>query len=126
MTASARSSSSAHCYPESEMELTQQQARTLERLQAQGFQIVAFALYGNCIGVRKGNCAALLAPVMPEGFAVYGVPAWLVGDNFGVRVKRDDREWFVWKKERVEATPERVAELERFSGELADALLPTI
>jgi hypothetical protein len=108
------------------MELTQQQARSLERLQAQGFQIVAFALYPNYLGVRKGNCAALLAPVMSEGFAIYGTPTWLVGDNFGVRVKRNDGEWFVWKKERVEATAERVAELERFSAELADALLPTI
>jgi hypothetical protein len=109
------------------MELTQRQARSLERLQALGFQIVAFALYPNYLGVRKGNCAALLAPVMPEGFAVYGAPTWLVGDNFGVRVKRNDGEWFVWKKERVEATPERVAELARFSAGLADALpLPTI
>jgi hypothetical protein len=108
------------------MELTQQQARNLERLQAQGFQIVAFALYPNYLGVRKGNCAALLAPVMPEGFAIYGTPTWLVGDNFGVRVKRSDGEWFVWKKERVEATRERVAELEKFSAELTDALLPTI
>jgi hypothetical protein len=108
------------------MELTQQQARSLERLQAQGFQIVAFALYPNYLGVRKGNCAALLAPILSESFAVYGASAWLVGDNFGVRVKRNDGEWFVWKKERVEATPERVAELERFSAALADALLPTI
>jgi hypothetical protein len=108
------------------MELTHQQARSLERLQAHGFQIVAFALYPNYLGVRKGNCAALLAPVVSEGFAIYGTPTWLVGDNFGVRVKRNDGEWFVWKKERVEATPERVDELERFSGELADALLPTI
>jgi hypothetical protein len=108
------------------MELTQRQARSLERLQAQGFQIVAFALYPNYLGVRKGNCAALLAAVMSEGFAIYGVPTWLIGDDLGVRVKRNDGEWFVWKKERVEATPERVAELERFSNELADALLPTI
>jgi hypothetical protein len=108
------------------MELTQQQARSLERLQAQGFQIVAFALYPNYLGVRKVNCAALLAPMMQEGFAVYGTPAWLVGNNFAVRVKRNDGEWFVWKKERVEATRERVAELEGFSTELADALLPTI
>lgn len=126
MTDPARSSSSANCYPDSDMELTQQQARTLERLQAQGFQILAFGLYPNYLGVRKGNCAALLAPVITEGFAVYGTPTWLVGDNFGVRLKRNDGEWFVWKKERVEATPERVAELERFSADLANALLLTI
>jgi hypothetical protein len=126
MTEPLGSSSCANCYPDGDMELTQLQARTLERLQALGFQIVAFDLYPNYLGVRKGNCAALLARVMPEAFAIYGAPTWLVRDNFGVRVKHNDGEWFVWKKERVEATPERVAELERFSGELADALLPTI
>lgn len=108
------------------MELTRQQARSLERLQAQGFQIVAFVLYPNYIGVRKGNCVALLAPVTSDGFAVYGTPTWLVGENFGMRVKRNDGDWFVWKKERVEATAQRVAELERFAGELGDALLPPI
>jgi hypothetical protein len=108
------------------MELTHQRAKRLERLQAQGFQIVALALYPNYIGVRRGNCAALLAPLSSEGLTVYGAPAWLVGDNFAVRVKHNEREWFVWKKERVEATPERVAELEKFSRELTDALLPTV
>jgi hypothetical protein len=108
------------------MELTHQQAKHLERLQAQGFQIVALALYPNYIGVRKGNCAALLAPLSSEGLTVYGTPVWLVGDNFGVRVKHNDGEWFVWKKQRVEATPERLAELQKFSAELADALLSTV
>jgi hypothetical protein len=108
------------------MDLTPQQIAILERLQKRGFEIVAFAMYANYIGVRKGNCAALLAPAASDGFTVFGTPAYLIAGNFGVRVNRDGQEWFVWKKERIEATVARLAELERFSAEVSDALLPTV
>jgi hypothetical protein len=49
----------------------------------------------------------------------------LIGGNFTVRVTRDGGDWFVWKKERLEATPARVAELETFTAELSKAMLPT-
>jgi hypothetical protein len=103
--------------------LTHQQAEILQRLQALEFRIVAFPMYANYLGARKGNCAALLAPVN-GGFTIFGAPAYMVGENLGARVKRRDGEWFVWKGERVEATPERVAELERFKSELAAGLVP--
>jgi len=106
------------------MDLTRKQAEILERLHNQGFQIVAFPMYANYLGVRKGNCAALLAPLLSDGFTLFGAPAYLIGDNFTVRVKHEDGEWFVWKKDRLQATPERVAELEQFSGELTSALVP--
>jgi hypothetical protein len=32
--------------------------------------------------------------------------------------------WFVRKKEKIQATPERTAELDAFAAELANALLP--
>ena len=132
------------------MDLTPQQIAILERLQKRGFEIVAFAMYANYIGVRKGNCAALLAPAASGGpataggpgrregtvasgglatgggFTVFGTPAYLIAGNFGVRVNRDGQEWFVWKKERIEATAARLAELEKFSAEVSDALLPAI
>ncbi len=106
------------------MALTQQQAAILERLHQQGFQIVAFPMYANYVGVRKGDCAALLAPVLSDGFTVFGVPTCMIGDNLAARVKHRDGEYFVWKKDRVEATPQRVAELEQFSAELTSALIP--
>jgi hypothetical protein len=106
------------------MDLTRQQAEILERLHGQGFQIVAFPMYGNYLGVKKGNCAALLAPVLSDGFAIFGAPAYMIGENLAARVKHQDGEWFVWKKDRVEATPERVAEVEQFSAELTHALVP--
>jgi hypothetical protein len=107
------------------VDLTAHQAGVLEQLQLKGFQLGAFPLYTNYIVARKGNCAALLAPVMSDGFTVYGSPTWMVGENLGVRVKRNDGEYFVFKKEQVPATPERIEELEDFSAALADALIPT-
>jgi hypothetical protein len=106
------------------MDLTRQQADVLERLHAQEFQIVAFPMYANYIGVRKGSCAALLAPVGSSGFTVFGAPTYMVGENLGAKVKHEDGEWFVWKKERLQATPERITELEQFSAELSSALVP--
>jgi|SRR5271155_4976957 len=108
------------------MDLTAQQIAILERLQRRDFQIVAFPMYANYIGVRKGNCAALLAPATANGFNLFGTPAYLIAGNFGVRVNRGGQEWFVWKKERVEATPVRLAELDQFSAEISEVLLPTV
>lgn len=117
--------SSCQCYARCVMELTPRQVRVLNELQAREFQIVAFPIYANHIGVRKGNCAALLAPIACDGFSVFGAPAYLVEGNFTVRVTQGAREWYVWKQRRVEVTPERLAEVEAFSEELAEALLPT-
>jgi hypothetical protein len=107
------------------MGLTPQQVRVLNGLQAREFHIIAFPMYANHIGVRKGNCAALLAPTASDGFNVFGAPAYLVEGNFTVRVTHGGREWYVWKQQRVEVTPERLREMEAFSEELAEALLPT-
>jgi hypothetical protein len=106
------------------MDLTRKHAEILERLHAQGFQVVAFPMYANYVGVRKGNCAALLAPISSDGFTVFGAPTYMVGENLGAKVKHEDGEWFVWKKQRVEATPHRVSELKEFSAKLMAALVP--
>jgi hypothetical protein len=107
------------------MDLTQQQVAILQRLRKRGFEIVAFPMYANYIGVRKGNCGALLTQIATSGFDLYGAASYLIAGNLSVRVNRDGRAWYVWKKEKLEATPPRVAELDRFSAELSDALLPT-
>ena len=83
-------------------------------------------MYANYIGTRKGNCAALLAPAASGGFDIFGTPAYLIGGNFSVRVQRDGREFFVWKKESLAVTPERLAELDAFSAQLSVALLPQL
>jgi hypothetical protein len=108
------------------MDFTPQQISILERLQARDFQIVAFPMYANYIGVRRGNCAALLAPVGADRFQFHGQPAYLIGGNFSVRVTREGRDLFVWKKEKLEVTTERLAELESFSAQLSQTLVPVI
>jgi hypothetical protein len=108
------------------MELTPAQISILERLHKSEFQIVAFPMYANYVGVRKGNCAALLAPVASNRFDVYGQLAYLIGGNFSVRTRRDDRDFFVWKKERLEVTPARLSELDAFAAALTSALLPIV
>jgi hypothetical protein len=106
------------------MELTREQAEILQRLYGQGFEIVAFPMYASYVGVRKGGCAALLAPVASGGFTVFGPPTYMVGENLSAKVQRHDGDYFVWKNERVPATPERVGELSKFSAELTSALTP--
>ena len=108
------------------MEFTPRQISILERLQACDFQIVAFPMYAKYIGVRRGNCAALLAPIGADRFQLHGQPAYLIGGNFSVRVTREGRDWFVWKKQKLEVTTERLAELHSFSAELSQTLIQVI
>lgn len=108
------------------MELTPQQTGILTNLQKRGFIVVAFPMYESYVGVRKGNCGALLAPDGSHGFTVYGEPSYLVSGQPSARMIQSDGHWFVRKQEKVPATPERTAELENFAAELADALLPVV
>ena len=99
-------------------ELSPNQIDVLERLASRGFHIVAFPLYANAVGVRKGSCAALLDPIPGGGFRLYGEPCFLLEGNLTVRITEKGKTWFVWKKQRLEATTERVRELETFVDEL--------
>jgi hypothetical protein len=108
------------------MELTPQQLKVLTRLQGRGFEVVAFPMYESYVGVRKGNCGALLAPAGSEGFALYGEPSYLVAGGLSARTIQSDGHWFVRKKDKLTASPERTAELEAFAAELVDALLPVV
>lgn len=108
------------------MELTPQQLRILENLHKRSFEIVAFPMYANHIGVRKGNCAALLASATAAGsaFSIFSGPFYLINGNLTVKIRDNGRNWFVWKKERLEVTPERQAELEAFAKALRKLLQP--
>jgi hypothetical protein len=99
-------------------ELSALQVRILERLVSQGFVLVAFPLYANAVGIRKGSCAALLDPVAGGGFRLFGEPCVLLDGNLTVRITEKGKSWFVWKKQRLEATRDRIAELDRFVAEL--------
>ena len=105
------------------MELTSVQTAALERLVARGYTLVAFPLYAaSAIGVRRDSFAVLLTPVAGGGLRVLGDPCYLIDGNLSVRVHRNAREWFVWKSNSAEATPDLLAQLSRFSKELLDLL----
>ena len=106
-------------------ELTAQQVATLERLISGGFSVVAFPLYANAVGIRREGYAALLEPVPGNGFRLFGEPCALLEGNLSVRVVDQGKSWFVWKKLRLEATPELIKELQEFVSELKLLLEPT-
>ena len=109
------------------MDLSPATTAILQRLHVRGFEIVAFPMYANYIGIAKRELRrAARSQSAAGGFNIYGAPAYLIGGNFSVRVKRDGREFFVWKKESLEATPARLAELDAFTAELSQALLPQL
>ena len=107
-------------------EITAQQMAILERIVSGGFSIVAFPLYANAVGVRRAGFAALLDPIPGDGFRLFGEPCVLLEGNLTVRVTEKGKSWFVWKKLRMEATPERVRELEEFVSELKLLLEPRV
>jgi hypothetical protein len=104
------------------VELTPQQMQIMERLFEAGFRPIAIPPYESALCVRRGECAAVLAPVPNGGLKLQAPPSYLVGGNFGVRLKRGAKEAFVWKKAELPATPERLQELEAFRSELTRIL----
>ena len=104
------------------VEFTPQQMQTLERLFEAGFRPVAIPPYENALCVKRGDCAAVLAPVPNGGLKVLAPPSYLVAGNLSVKLKRGTGEVFVWKKNEVEATPDRLEELAVFKRELMQIL----
>ena len=104
------------------VELSPQQMQIMERLIRAGFRPIAIPPYESALCMRKGECAAVLAPVANGGMKLLAPPSYLVAGNFSVRLKRRQGEAFVWKKNEIEATPERLNELDKFRSEIAEIL----
>ncbi len=98
-------------------------AEQLRRIYEAGFEVEKLWRFPNAVGVIRGNCIALLETT-PEGLKVIGTPGWRMGDVIGVLVEKDGKRVFQNKTNIVEATPERLAELERFRRELEKLLIP--
>jgi hypothetical protein len=96
-------------------------AEQLQRLYLAGFELQTFERYPKCIGVRRENCVALLVPGV-DGLQVLGTPGWRMGEVMGVLTEREGSKVFQAKTEVVEATPERIEELQKFRDELKDLL----
>jgi hypothetical protein len=103
-------------------ELTPQQMKVFERLFEAGFRPIAIPPYESALCVRRGECAALLSAVPNAGLRLLAAPTYIVDGNLSVKLKRGNGEVFVWKKKEIEATPERLQELEAFRRDLASIL----
>jgi hypothetical protein len=103
-------------------ELTPQQIKTLERLFAAGFRPIAIPPYENTLCVHRGECAAVLTPVPNGGLRLLAPATYLIDGNLGVKLRKGNHEVFVWKKKEMDATAERLQELEAFRRELTSIL----
>jgi hypothetical protein len=104
------------------MDLTPRQLAVLERLAVQGFAVVAFPKYASAVGVRRGECAALLSPAAGGRLTLQGDPCYLLDGNLAVPLLRDGKKMYVWKQQSVESTPEREAALREFKDDLVRIL----
>ena len=96
-------------------------AEQLQSIYLAGFELQTFERYPKCIGVVRDGCVALLVPGV-DGLQILGTPGWRMGEVMGVLTEREGRKVFQAKSEVVEATPERLALLQRFRQDLAKAM----
>jgi hypothetical protein len=89
----------------------------LQRLYLAGFELQTFDRFPKAIGVLRDNCIAFLVPG-PEGLQILGNVGWRMGESLGPLVEREGRKVFVHKEEVIEATPEKIATLQRFQADL--------
>jgi hypothetical protein len=92
-------------------------AEQLQQLYVAGFDLQTFERFPKAIGVLRDGCLAFLVPG-PDGLQILGNVGWRMGESLGPLVERAGRKVFVHKEEILEATPERIAMLERFKTNL--------
>ncbi|MGO8986250.1 MAG: hypothetical protein ACLPHI_21800 [Terriglobales bacterium] len=97
-------------------------AEQLQRLYLAGFELQTFERYAKCVGVVRDGCVALLVPGV-DGLQVLGTPGWQMGEVMGVLTEIKGRKVFQAKSEIVDATPERLAALQKFREDLKDLLV---
>ena len=98
-------------------------AKQLQAIYLAGYEIQTFDRFPNTVGLLKGHCIALVQPTA-DGLKLIGQPGWHMGEVLGVLVERGGKRVFQAKSELVEATLERLNELECFQRELEDLMAP--
>ncbi len=98
-------------------------AKQLQAIYLAGFEIETFERFPSAVGLMKGNCIALVQPTA-NGLQLIGQPGWHMGEVLGVLLEQAGKPVFQAKGELVEATPERLKELENFSQELDILMSP--
>jgi len=99
-------------------------AEQLQKIYLAGFELQSLERFPTAVGVVKGNCMVLLQAT-PTGLQPIGQAGWRLGDVLGVLVEKEGKRVFQNKLNVVEATPERLAELDTFRQELENLLAPT-
>ncbi len=92
-------------------------AQQLQKLYLAGFELQTFDRFPKAIGVIREQCIVFLVPG-PEGLQVLGNAGWRVGESLGPLVERGGKKVFIHKEQTLEATPERIATLERFRADV--------
>jgi hypothetical protein len=103
-------------------EFTPRQMKTLEELVAAGFRPVAIPPYESALCMRRGDCAVVLSQEPTGGLRMLAPPSFIIDGNLSVKLRREKKDVFVWKKTEVEVTPERSTELETFRNDLSRIL----
>ena len=98
-------------------------AEQLQRLYLAGFEFQTFERFPNSVGVIRGDCIVLMMPT-PQGLQMIGTPGWRLGEVIGVLTEVNGQKVFQNKEQVVEATPERLEELERFRADVKAAMAP--
>ncbi len=98
-------------------------AEQLQRLYLAGFEFQTFERFPSSVGVIRRDCIVLMMPT-PQGLQIIGSPGWRVGEVIGVLTEKEGRKVFQNKEHTVEATPERLAELEQFRSDVKAAIAP--
>lgn len=100
------------------VELSESQMKLVERLVHAGFVPLAIPPYERALCMRKDDCVALLGPAPNGSLQLLVPPTFLLEGNLSVKLKRGNREVFVWKQSELEASAERLRDLEAFRAEL--------
>lgn len=100
-------------------------AEQLQQLHQAGFEFQTFERFPRAIGVIRGNCIALLNATS-EGLALLGTPGWRMGEVLGVLTTHSNKLVFQAKDQLLEATPERLKELEAFRYGIEEALKASV
>ena len=103
-------------------EFTPRQMKILEELVAAGFRPVAIPPYDSALCLRRGDGAVVLSQEPTGGLRMLAPPSFIIEGNLSVKLRRGQKDVFVWKKSEVEVTPERSTELETFRDDITRIL----
>ncbi len=98
--------------------LTHAHLTRLQALTAAGFELVALSRFPGFVGAKKYGCAVLLEPLEGGGLRQFSATGYLIEGNIGLLVEKGGEQWFVWKEQKIRATPDLLDSVKRLEEEL--------